>query len=416
MSEAVTRYRRSGWWDVVIALVFFAVALVLYATDLYALVPQEQLPLGLLITQSAVLCVAQMLRRRAPLVMLAIATGILLGNLSYGLPIPVIIVFVYLLVNATLSTTRRGSRFILAGAIVTVLTVGVADVGVTGDWRHGFFTVLNVFSLLIVPVWWSFNIRQHDEILEAERASSRQLHRIAELDRRTAVADERAWMARDLHDVVAGHLSAIAIQAEALLSVADRDPQLVRTVLKSVRENSIQSLAEMRAMIDVLQADNGEKSPRTAPATLAELDRLVDSARAGGLVLEIRRAFGDLPVAVDLAAYRIVQEALTNALKHASGGSAAVEVRVEDTHLIVEVTNDLTGPPGAGAGTGLVSMRERAHAVGGDFQAGPWSGGWRVRAVLPLGQPMEEWRVDSGTGRGRSHGEPRRTGAGPDRG
>jgi signal transduction histidine kinase len=169
--------------------------------------------------------------------------------------------------------------------------------------------------------------------------------------------------------------------------MADSDPKLVKTVLKSVRENSIQSLAEMRAMIEVLRADGGAEDPRTAPARLAELDRLIDSARAGGLDLDVRRSdkSADLPVAVDLAAYRIVQEALTNALKHASGGVAKVEVRVEDGKLVVEVTNELTSTPGTGTGTGLVSMRERAHAVGGEFSAGPWAGGWRVRAVLPIG-------------------------------
>jgi signal transduction histidine kinase len=140
-------------------------------------------------------------------------------------------------------------------------------------------------------------------------------------------------------------------------------------------------------MIDVLRADGGENDPRTAPARLAELDRLLDSARAGGLELDVRRSepTSDLPVAVDLAAYRILQEALTNALKHASGGVAKVEVRVEGERLIVEVTNDLSGDPGTGTGTGLVSMRERAHAVGGELFAGPWSGGWRVRADLPTG-------------------------------
>nr|WP_042195303.1 histidine kinase [Kibdelosporangium sp. MJ126-NF4]CEL21913.1 putative two-component system sensor kinase [Kibdelosporangium sp. MJ126-NF4]CTQ92693.1 putative two-component system sensor kinase [Kibdelosporangium sp. MJ126-NF4] len=388
LTVAIRRYRQRPWWDLFVALVFFGVALTLYATDLYAISPDNQLPLWVLISQSGVLCVAQVFRRKAPLAMLSIATGILLADLAYNLTLPVMLVFIDLLFNATLSTTRRASRIILATAVVIVFGIAIAAGVVSGDWRKAFFAFQSVFSLLIIPVWWSFNIRQHDEILQAERESTEQLRRIAELDRRTAVVAERAQMARDLHDVVAGHLSAIAIQSEALLTMADRDPKVVKTVLKSVRENSIQSLAEMRAMIDVLRADGGENDPRTAPARLAELDRLVDSARAGGLALDVHRAVQDeLPVAVDLAAYRIIQEALTNALKHSGGGGAKVDVRVAGDRLIIEVVNDLTGAPAAGdgTGTGLVSMRERATAVGGDFEAGPWSGRWRVRAALPIG-------------------------------
>ncbi|CAM3850795.1 sensor histidine kinase [Kibdelosporangium persicum] len=385
MTEAVRRYHHRSWWNVFVALVFFSVALVLYATDLYALSTDNQLPLWILISQSSVLCVAQMFRRKAPVAMLAIATVILLADLTYDVTIPVIMVFVDLLFSATLSTTRRTSRIIFAVAVIITVGIGVTQGILSEDWRKAFFTTMNAFSLLIVPVWWSFNIRQSEELLRAERESSRQLRRIAELDRRSAVNAERARMARDLHDVVAGHLSAIAIQSEALLSMADRDPQVVRTVLKSVRENSLQSLAEMRAMIDVLRTEGGEDDPRTAPARLAELDKLVDSARAGGLSLDVHRSFGELPVAVDLAAYRIVQEALTNALKHAGGGVVRVEVCVSGEQLVIEVTNDLTGDPTMGNGTGLLNMRERAHAVGGEFEAGPWAGGWRVRAVLPLG-------------------------------
>ncbi|ONI84401.1 hypothetical protein ALI144C_14650 [Actinosynnema sp. ALI-1.44] len=388
LTSWVRRYRPRPWWDVFVALCFFGVALVLYASDLYAISPANQLPLWVLISQSGLLCVAQMFRRKAPLAMLAIATGILLTDLAYNLTLPVMMVFVDLLFNATLSTTRRASRMILATAITIVVAISIVVGILSRDWRQGFFAFQGVSSLLIIPVWWSFNIRQHDELLQAERENSRQLRRIAELDRRTAVAAERGQMARDLHDVVAGHLSAIAIQSEALLTMADRDPDLVRTVLKSVRENSIQSLAEMRAMIDVLRTDGGADDPRTAPARLAELDRLVDSARAGGLALDVHRAVdGELPVAVDLAAYRIIQEALTNALKHSGGGGATVDVRVVAGQLIIEVVNDLskTAAAGDGTGTGLVSMRERAHAVGGDFEAGPWSGGWRVRAALPMG-------------------------------
>lgn len=387
MTGEFQRYGQRPWWNVFVAGVFFAVALVLYALDLYALRTDNQLPLWILVIQSAVLCVTQMFRRKAPLPALVIASCILLYDITYDLPLPVMLVFIDLLFSATLSASKRAAWVILGVMTVLALGISVTDGIVSENWRRAFFNMVNLFTLLIVPVWWSFNIRQQGELLHAERQQSRQMRQIAELDRRTAVNAERSRMARDLHDVVAGHLSAIAIQSEALLSMIDdeNERKLVRKVLESVRENSLQSLAEMRSMIDLLRAEGGAPDPRTAPARLAELDKLLDSAKAGGLSLQVHTSFDELPVAVDLAAYRIIQEALTNALKHAGGGDARVEVQAVDDQLVIEVTNEMTGPPGKGTGTGLVNMRERAHAVGGDFQAGPWRGGWRVRAVLPTG-------------------------------
>ncbi|MFC5109967.1 sensor histidine kinase [Kibdelosporangium philippinense] len=387
MIEGVRRYGQRPWWNLFVASSYLGVALVLYATNLYALRTENQLPVWVLVGQSMVLFAAQLFRHKAPIPALAIASCIMVYDFTYDLPLPVMIVFIDLLFCATLGASKRAAQVILGVMIALAVGISLVDGIASADWRRAFFTTVNLFTLLVVPIWWSFNIRQHEELLQAERKQSRQLRQIAELDRRTAVNAERSRMARDLHDVVAGHLSAIAIQSEALLTMVDdeKERKLVRTVLESVRQNSLQSLAEMRSMIDILRADGGTADPRTAPARLAELDKLLDSARAGGLSLDVHKSFDELPVAVDLAAYRIIQEALTNALKHAGGGGARVDVQVAGEELIIEVLNEMTGPPGKGTGTGLVNMRERAHAVGGDFQAGPWQGGWRVRAVLPMG-------------------------------
>jgi signal transduction histidine kinase len=386
VGELIVRYRDRPWWDRLVAVAFLLLG-GLYATDYYEVFagwPHSPVWAHLVLLVCA--CTAQAFRRRAPLRSLGAGVVFFLADVAIGVSIPIMIVLIDLLFSATTHTTGRASRWIVKIVIGTVLLGGLAVGVLAHDWRVTFFIVLNGFSVLIVPVWWAFNVRQQWEIAEAERANSRQLSRIAELDRHAAVAAERGRMARDLHDVVAGHLSAIAIQSEALLSMVDENPQVVRTVLKSVRENSIQSLEEMRAMIEVLR--DSDDYPRTAPTRLAELDRLIDSARAGGLTVHGDYIVDSIPVAVDLAAYRIVQEALTNALKHAAGGTAQVCVRVVDDQLVVEVTNNLVGAPGSGTGTGLVNMRERAHAVGGTFSAGPWSGGWRVRAELPKGGPQ----------------------------
>jgi signal transduction histidine kinase len=382
--EAIRRYRARPWWDPWLGV--FALFLgLLYLTDFYQLFTERpRSPIWVHLIFLAGMCATEVFRRRAPLAALAAGVAFVIADATIGLTLPVVIVFIDLLYTATSYSSRLASRWIVASVVAVVVILGGTAALLSGELRLGLLIALNGFSLLIVPVWWAFNVRQQREIAEAERENSRQLRRINELDRQAAVVAERGRMARDLHDVVAGHLSAIAIQSEALLSMVDSEPQLVRSVLKSVRENSIQSLTEMRAMIEVLR--DQQEDPRTAPARLAELDRLVESARAGGLSIGVEKSdVDDLLVAVDLAAYRIVQEALTNVLKHASGGCAQVSIGITAGQLVVEVTNTLTGSSTGGTGTGLVSMRERAHAVGGSFFAGPWSEGWRVRAELPTG-------------------------------
>ncbi|MBY8851750.1 two-component sensor histidine kinase, partial [Saccharothrix sp. MB29] len=263
-------------------------------------------PLGARLAILAVACAGQCFRHRAPAVALVVAASATAVDLALGPSLPTIAVLIDVLFAAALHGSRRLHQ-VIAGA-VAALTVGVtAVVAVVGDWRLSFHAGLQVFSLLVVPVWWAANVRRH-------REGAEQVARIAELDRRAAVGAERNRMARDLHDVVAGHLSAIAIQAEAALSLEDE--AMTRTVLKAVRENSVSALDEMRAMINLLRADVADPDEPTAPARLAQLPRLIDSAQAGGMKLDVRVDYDDsepLPAAVDLTAYRIAQEALTNA-------------------------------------------------------------------------------------------------------
>jgi signal transduction histidine kinase len=336
----------------------------------------------------AVICVAELLRSRAPAVALGVGLVIAGTELLYGVSLATLIVLTDLLFAATLYGSRRTNRVIIwgVGALVLVL---VAASAVFGDsWRDVVLTVLQLCGVPLIPVWWAMNVRQQREAAGEQRARADHLARIAELDRKAAVAEERARMARDLHDVIAGHLSAMAIQSAAALSIAETDPAMMIKVLKAVRENSVASLAEMRAMIGLLRSDTEAGMERTAPARLRDIDRLLESARAAGL--DVRARTDDtagLPAAVDLSAYRIVQEALTNVVKHAPGSRAEVKVGREDATLVVEVTNERGGVlPSNGAGRGLLNMRERAQAVGGMLEAGPFAAGrWRVRAELPAG-------------------------------
>ncbi|MEU4741698.1 histidine kinase [Actinosynnema sp. NPDC023658] len=362
--------------DVLAAVACFAAGLLLYWLRLDPVIggPDVRTPIGVRVAVLAVACAGQAWRHTAPATSLVVVSAATAADLYSGLGMPVLVVFIDVLFTASLHGSRGLHRTLVG--VVGAATVGIAVVvAVVGDWRQSFYAGLQVFSLLVVPVWWATNLRQH-------RESAEQVTRIAELDRRAAVNAERNRMARDLHDVVAGHLSAIALQSEAVLSMRENHPERVRTVLRSVRENSVRSLTEMRTMIDVLRADDPVDEP--VAVRLADVGRLVESAVAGGLAVELRGAdVGELPAGVDVAAYRIVQEALTNVLKHAPGARTSVVLERQVRRLVVVVRNDAVEGP-RGTGTGVVSMAERAQLVGGVFAAGRHGGQWVVRAELPL--------------------------------
>jgi signal transduction histidine kinase len=373
--------------DAVIVASSVAIGVLLYLLDLNPLYDTPlNAPAWLHPVVFGCLCVVELFRRRAPLLVLGIGVALLAVDCAAGLTMPVLVVFADVLYAATLYGPRRLSGDMIPAVVLsTVVVVGVALI-MAPDWRATLLSCLAALPIIVVPVWWAANVRQHQEIVAAERRNARQLAKIAELDQVAAVAAERAHMARDLHDVIAGHLSAIAIQSEAALSM-HQDEQTSLAVLRAVRENSVSALDEMLAMIRLLRTEGGAEDETTAPARLRDLSTLIESARAGGMDLSVSAELGDarLPAAVDLTAYRIVQEALTNAMKHAPGATARVEVRCAAGVLTVVVVNALTGGSAeAGEGIGLVNMKERAAVVGGSVTAGRVDGQWRVRAVLPV--------------------------------
>jgi signal transduction histidine kinase len=208
------------------------------------------------------------------------------------------------------------------------------------------------------------------------------------MDRVQAVTAERARMARELHDMVANHLSAIAIHSTAALSLDD--PATSKEALTVIRENSVQGLSEMRRLIGILRDGADDREPAATP-TLDSLGTLVEGARANGLDVALDAAYDSVPAPVELAAYRMVQESLTNAMKHAARGKVTVWLRRLDGTLALRVTSPYDGrdaPRAPGSGAGLVGMRERAALLHGTFEAGPESGPdgklWVVRASLPV--------------------------------
>jgi signal transduction histidine kinase len=279
--------------------------------------------------------------------------------------------------------------------MLRVIVVGITAVTVVvtllnSDLRQGAFAGLQAFAFIAAPYWWATSVRQKTELAELAAGRADDLVRLAGLREAALLDNERSRMARDLHDVIAGHLSAVAIHSEAALSRAPHQ-DADRAALRSIRTSSVSSLAEMRTMIDLLRAG---ADPVSATGGVDRLPQFIDAARAAGLTVEFDprelEALPPLPAAIDQAASRVLQEAITNASKHATGGELAVRLSAtRDTlHLEIEsAARDAAAAPPTSGGFGLLTMGERAQILGGRLSAG-WldehTGRWLVSADLPL--------------------------------
>jgi signal transduction histidine kinase len=225
--------------------------------------------------------------------------------------------------------------------------------------------------------------REHEQ-----RAGEMERQRAAAL--REAAAEERARIARELHDVIAHNLSVVVIQAGAAQRVLDEQPEVAREAMRQVETSGRVAMTEMRRLLGVLR--RGDDEPLTVPQPgVASLATLLEDVRAAGLTVTLRTTGDDrpLPPGVDVSVYRIVQEALTNTLRHAQATRATVDIRYLPASVEIEIVDDGHGATDArwdtdGGGYGLVGMRERAGLFDGAFDAGPrTSGGFAVRVTLP---------------------------------
>ncbi|MGW3986037.1 sensor histidine kinase [Streptomyces sp. NPDC004830] len=334
----------------------------------------------------------ELLRRTAPRTALLVGTpAIVLDTVTQG-NLVTILMYTDLMYAAVLYGPPASAHRI--PRITGLLTVAGAVVPFA-LWREPEALLIGVVTGLVAfgPASTGLIVRNHREAADAARLRAGQTALLAEMDRTQAVTAERARMARELHDMVANHLSAIAIHSTAALSLDD--PKTSRDALTVIRENSVEGLAEMRRLIGILRDAGGGTEPAAAP-TLDGLGALVEAARTNGLDVHLDAAPGAVPAPVELAAYRIVQESLTNALKHAGPGRVAVRLTRRDGSLAITVTSpygDRQVPGAPGSGAGLVGMRERAALLDGTFEAGPETSPegkvWVVRAALPVveGEP-----------------------------
>ncbi|MFF6905639.1 sensor histidine kinase [Streptomyces sp. NPDC012389] len=339
-----------------------------------------------------VMAATELLRRSAPRTALTAAVLALVADQLTRGSLATVLMFTDVMYAAVLYGTPAAARRL---PVATLLVTVASTIGFLAWFRRPEALLIGVVVGLVsfIPAITGVSVRSHRTAAEAARLAAAQTARLAEMDRVQAVVAERARMARELHDMVANHLSAVAIHSTAALSIDD--PDTSRNALKVIRENSVEGLAEMRRLIGLLREGGADGAPSAAP-TLASLDALVEQANTngapGGLVcvLQDTREAGSaaLPTPVELAAYRIVQESLTNALKHAAPGPVVVRLDLADEVLTVEVTSvfgSRPGPTAPGSGAGLVGMRERVALLGGTLEAG-WDGAelWRVRAELPV--------------------------------
>ncbi len=342
------------------------------------------------LTLGSVAVMSLTLRRRLPVAVLLFVAAVSVALASAGYDVSAAPALAYLIATYTVAAHRGLARSLPAG--VVALT-GFAGLLVSA--HVGFWTAMSD-SVLFVGVWWlGRSLRLRRAYLDELEARARRLERAREADSRAARTEERSRIARELHDVVAHHVSVMTVQAGAARRILDRDPEAVRDALTTIEQMGRTALGEMRRVVGVLRTEaepvRGELSPQPGVHDVSEL---VDHLRETGLQVQlwVEGESRRLSPGVDLAAFRLIQEALTNTLKHAGPQARAwVRIHYGERQLTVEVEDDGRGPaaglgqPNGHRGHGLVGMRERVALYGGDLRVGPRSGGgFEVRARFPL--------------------------------
>lgn len=369
-------------------------------------------------------CVLVLVKRRAPLTALAAASVLFLADLVTVGGIGPLVVLLDVLWTAVSLASPVVRRRILAALVIAVVATFAAVLLLTeAKMQIVLLATLQVAAIFGTDYWWAVAVSQANELADLHRTQAEIAARAAERDRTEAVRDEREAMARELHDLVAGHVLAMAIRTEAALST-EPDEQRDRAALQAVRDTGLQAHQALRSMIAVLREGDGEF---TAPPGLADVDGMVEEGRRAGLRVTVQRdGLEHVPVPVAQTAARVVREALSNCVRHAAGAevvvllgrgaattpqeSAAVRAAAPETRraapagaaesrsgehdgavtrpLRVRVTSrggrSVAQPELSGSGWGLSLLAERVRALGGTFAAGADGDGWSVQAEFPI--------------------------------
>ncbi|MFB7460569.1 sensor histidine kinase [Streptomyces sp. NPDC056188] len=331
---------------------------------------------------------ALVLRRRAPRAVLAATGTMSVVEFVTGDPRAPVAMSAVVALFTVAAATDRLTTLRLGLATMTVLT-GAAMLAGPMPWYAQ--ENLAIFAWTGMAAAGGDAVRSRRAFVHAIRERAERAERTREEEARRRVAEERLRIARDLHDVVAHHIALVNVQAGVAAHVMDKRPDQAKEALGHVREASRSALDELRATVGLLRQSGDPEAPTEPAPGLNRLDELVGTFRNAGLHVEVARADHGttLPAAVDLAAYRVIQEALTNVHKHA-GTRAKAEVSVVRVgpHIEITVLDDGAGRTAGtqpGGGHGLLGMRERVTALVGTLTTGPrYGGGFRVHAILPV--------------------------------
>lgn len=322
-------------------------------------------------------------RRSQPLVVLGVVLAAIALSTGLGYSYDFFSVPIALYSIGRYATDDRWSYFVVGGAVTVVGIQDYLDGEAAG--------AVGVAVVIVFVVWYiGRRVRIRGDYLRLLQDRATQLERTQESEARRAVAEERTRIARELHDVVAHRVSLMTVQAGAAKTVAANDPKAALQAMEAVEQEGRQTLGELRHLLGVLRPDAEVNELGPQPG-IADIPRLVDNLREAGLdvSLTMDNVQTKLPARVDLSTYRIVQEALTNVLKHA-GPSARTEVHLStgNNEAVIEVLDRGHGATILpGSGHGIVGMRERALLLGGNLNAGPRpGGGFQVVAHLPIGE------------------------------
>ncbi|MFI1889649.1 sensor histidine kinase [Streptomyces jumonjinensis] len=343
-------------------------------------------------------------RRRSPMRVLVFTSVLSVVELGFGDPSAPVAMAAVVALYTVAARTDRPTTWRVGLLTMTGLTGTAMFFGSTPWYTQ---ENLGIFAWTGMAAAAGDAVRSRRAFVDAIRERAERAERTRDEEARRRVAEERLRIARDLHDVVAHHIALVNVQAGVAAHVMDKRPDQAKEALSHVREASRSALNELRATVGLLRQSGDPEAPTEPAPGLDVLDELVTTFRQAGMAVEVARADDGIrpPAAVDLAAYRIIQEALTNVRKHA-GPDARAEVSVIRVGLTLEVTildDGVPPPPGQEAsdgGHGLLGMRERVSALGGRLSTGPrFGGGYRVQAILPLQAHRGRTDDDQGTAR-----------------